>query len=126
MSYSSLFNKAQDFVKVYRNDNMDSETVAAVIVEFVNTFSSYANGKEFMVTEDLYQASRYSNGEPVRTEDFEEKLKFVRNEMFLGLVSTAINRNTAFNKCDGKCNVSNKEAGEIVDSFISYYMRGKI
>ena len=125
MSYSSLFNKAQDFIKVYQNDKLDSETIAAVIVEFVNTFSSYANGKEYMVTEDLYQDSRYSSGEPIKTQDFEEKLAFVKSEMFLGLVSISINRNVAWNKCEGKCNVSNKEAGEVVDSFINFYMRGK-
>lgn len=126
MSYSSLFNQAQDFFKVYKNANLDSETIAAIIVEFVNTFSMYANGKEFMVTEDLYQMSRYASGEPIRTEEFAEKLSFVKSEMFLGLVSIAINRNTSCNKCEGKCNVSNKEAGEVVDSFINFYMRGKI
>lgn len=126
MSYSSLYNHAQDFIINYKNESAEQDVIDAVVVEYLNAYSAYIHTDNIMHTDELRGGARFCNGEHDITAKHKSAMIYIKSRLLSKCVSYCINEHSAYNNCKGKCDVSNDTAKCIIDMYISTYLGEKV
>ncbi len=126
MIYSSLYNHAQEFVKNYTNHDVEQDVIDAVIVEYVNAYSTYTHSDNFMHTEELRCGAKFCNGEPDNSNKCKDLLKVVKEKLLARCICYCINEHNDYNNCRGKCSISNEKAKQIIDMYIDTYLGERV
>ena len=121
---NSLCDYAKKFVKEYKNPNLDSKVIEAIVVDFINFFALKHYGTNLaMHTNDLKNENEITDSwfklekEAVRQALYFQKARYNRD----GIIDS-VNKNKNRNNCKGKAVGENEFALEVVNEFIQSYI----
>ena len=126
MSFSSLYNHAQSFVKTFKAENIEQDDIDAVIVEYINLVAQLNRWDKRMYTDELRSEVKFCTGTTKEIADIKRMLITARERMLSTCISYCINDNCEYNNCNSKCTISNEEARNIIDSYINTFIGEKI
>lgn len=121
----SICDYAKDFVRKYKNPNLDQKVIDAIVVDFINYFAAMQCGIDLaMYTCDLRRKKKMcEEGIPLEKKFIIPTLEFHKTVYDRNGIAKSINMNEHMNECNGEAEFDNSEAVKLIEEFINGYKR---
>ena len=120
----SLCDYSHEFIREYKNPNLDQKVIDAIVVDFINYFAATHCWMDLaMYTKNLRDDVKLSKKGTVLHKDVILPVLNLRKDEYnkFGIIKS-VNKNYHMNECCGKAEADNTEALKLIQSFIDGYM----